>query len=87
MNALLRTDLFPAKSLPARAPANAPAQDRLVRRERDFGIGYGRSSGYGNPHRYTSDWASPASAAPEPRFLRPRSGAPSRCLRVGRGLL
>ena len=59
MNALLRTDLFPAKSLPSRAPANAPAPDRLVRRERDFGIGYGRSSGYGNSHRYTSDWAQP----------------------------
>ena len=59
MNALLRTDLFPAKSLPSRAPANAPAPDRLVRRERDFGIGYGRSSGYGCTRRYTSDWAQP----------------------------
>jgi len=27
-----------------------------VRRERDFGIGYGRSSGYALDRRYTSDW-------------------------------
>ncbi|MBF6023147.1 hypothetical protein [Lysobacter niastensis] len=56
MNASLLTNLFNAKPLPARAPA-APAANRLVRRERDFGIGYGRSSGYGCTRRYTSDWA------------------------------
>jgi hypothetical protein len=55
MNAPLRSDLFSAKPLPAPAPASIP--DRLVRRERDFGIGYGRSSGYGCTRRYTSDWA------------------------------
>lgn len=26
-------------------------------RERDFGIGYGNSSGYGSTFRYTRDWA------------------------------
>jgi hypothetical protein len=35
------------------------ANARLVRRERDFGIGYGRSSGYGLDRRYTSDWGAP----------------------------
>ncbi len=57
MNALLRTELSTVQPLPARAPVNAPAADRLVRRERDFGIGYGRSSGYGCIRRYTTDWA------------------------------
>lgn len=56
MNALL-TAVFTRKPLPA-IPA-ASASTRLVRRERDFGIGYGRSSGYGCTRRYTSDWAQP----------------------------
>ena len=44
----------------ANASSNVIALNaRRERRERDFGIGYGRSSGYGNPHRYTSDWAQP----------------------------
>ena len=45
------------------AQTNAPTktatvvlQSRPVRRERDFGIGYGRSSGYGSAKRYTNDW-------------------------------
>jgi hypothetical protein len=58
MNALL-TSVFTRKPLPASAPAAVPAATRLVRRERDFGIGYGRSSGYGCTRRYTSDWAQP----------------------------
>ena len=57
MNALL-TSVFTRKPLPA-TPAVVPASTRLVRRERDFGIGYGRSSGYGCTRRYTSDWAQP----------------------------
>ena len=57
MNAPLRTEFATVKPLPA--AANAPSRDRLVRRERDFGIGYGRSSGYGCTRRYTSDWAQP----------------------------
>ena len=57
MNALFRPELLNTKPLPERAPVPAIAPDRLVRRERDFGIGYGRSSGYGCTRRYTSDWA------------------------------
>lgn len=29
---------------------------RPARRERDFGIGYGNSSGYASDKRYTRDW-------------------------------
>lgn len=29
---------------------------RRERRERDFGIGYGRSSGYAASRRYVNDW-------------------------------
>lgn len=29
---------------------------RRERRERDFGIGYGSSSGYASAKRYTNDW-------------------------------
>lgn len=32
---------------------------RTVHRARDFGVGYGRSSGYASSRRYTSDWAPP----------------------------
>ncbi|MFD0739797.1 hypothetical protein ACFQZQ_10940 [Lysobacter koreensis] len=32
---------------------------RHVHRERDFGIGYGNSSGYASQRRYVSDWAQP----------------------------
>lgn len=28
-------------------------------RERDFGIGYGKSSGYASNRRYTTEWAGP----------------------------
>jgi len=28
-------------------------------RERDFGVGYGKSSGYASNRRYTTDWAGP----------------------------
>ena len=34
-----------------------PAQPtRREYRERDFGVGYGRSSGYASDRRYASDW-------------------------------
>jgi len=32
---------------------------RHVHRERDFGIGYGNSSGYASERRYASNWAPP----------------------------
>ncbi|MGY3266271.1 MULTISPECIES: hypothetical protein [unclassified Lysobacter] len=28
-------------------------------RERDFGVGYGKSSGYATTRRYTTEWAGP----------------------------
>ena len=34
----------------------APSRPQFDRRERDFGIGYGNSSGYGFDKRYTTDW-------------------------------
>lgn len=36
-----------------------PLAPRPARPERDFGIGYGRSSGYATARRYTSNWAPP----------------------------
>ena len=35
------------------------AQSRHLHRERDFGVGYGNSSGYASDRRYTTDWAQP----------------------------
>jgi hypothetical protein len=32
---------------------------RRNHRERDFGVGYGNSSGYASGKRYTNDWAQP----------------------------
>ena len=51
-------------TLAPRTPANVPSrvesdssQIQASRyRERDFGIGYGASSGYALDKRYTSDW-------------------------------
>ncbi len=37
-------------------PATAPRREY---RERDFGIGYGNSSGYASNRRYASQWAAP----------------------------
>ena len=36
------------------APLSSPAPRRY--RDRDFGVGYGASSGYAPGKRYTSDW-------------------------------
>ena len=42
---------------PAKTTTNVVAlQPRRERRERDFGVGYGRSSGYASDKRYTNDW-------------------------------
>ena len=43
-------------------PASAvviPMPTRHTHRERDFGVGYGNSSGYASQRRYTSNWAPP----------------------------
>jgi hypothetical protein len=58
MNALRPISaLFAKPAAPARLTANllnaAPARPH---RERDFGIGYGNSSGYASNRRYTSEW-------------------------------
>lgn len=33
-----------------------PLQARREHRARDFGVGYGSSSGYASERRYTNDW-------------------------------
>lgn len=37
--------------------ASAPAPVRHVHGERDFGIGYGNSSGYGTDRHYAREWS------------------------------
>jgi hypothetical protein len=37
----------------------APAPTRHMYRARDFGVGYGKSSGYASDKRYTPIWAQP----------------------------
>jgi hypothetical protein len=44
------------QTLQARPVLAAVQPVRRERRERDFGIGYGRSSGYASAKRYASDW-------------------------------
>lgn len=34
-----------------------PMPTRHVHRERDFGVGYGNSSGYASDRKYVSQWA------------------------------
>ena len=45
-------------SAPAADPASMSAEvpPRHLHRPRDFGIGYGNSSGYASARRYTPDW-------------------------------
>ena len=51
-----------AATLNARRPAARAASRQsstaslVVRRERDFGVGYGNSSGYASDKRYVRDW-------------------------------
>jgi hypothetical protein len=40
-------------------PATATGPARREYRERDFGVGYGRSSGYASDRRYASAWNGP----------------------------
>lgn len=40
-------------------PAAAQPVTRHLHRERDFGVGYGNSSGYASERRYTSNWVQP----------------------------
>jgi len=41
---------------PKSAPVPQPAPVRHLHRERDFGVGYGNSSGYASDRRYAEDW-------------------------------
>ena len=40
-------------------PATGTESARREYRERDFGVGYGRSSGYASDRRYASAWNGP----------------------------
>lgn len=40
-------------------PAVVAAPIRHIHRQRDFGVGYGNSSGYASNRRYTTEWAQP----------------------------
>ena len=42
--------------VPATPPSAAPRREH---RERDFGVGYGNSSGYASHRRYASNWSEP----------------------------
>lgn len=47
-------------SSPARTlPVPGEPVIRHLHRERDFGVGYGNSSGYASRARYTRDWVQP----------------------------
>ncbi len=58
MNAIRLSNLFAKPAAPARLTANllSAAAPARTHRERDFGIGYGNSSGYASNRRYTSEW-------------------------------
>ena len=49
----------PASVALAASRAAPVASLRHVHRDRDFGIGYGNSSGYGREHHYTRDGFAP----------------------------
>jgi len=60
MNASTHTIHAAAPRTPVAVPPQAETSSGLRQhRERDFGIGYGNSSGYGLDKRYTSDWGAP----------------------------
>jgi len=47
------------EAAPAIQTVQPSAPARRNHRERDFGVGYGNSSGYASGKRYTNDWAQP----------------------------
>lgn len=53
-----RPNPTPSASSP-RASNVIPMPERHVHRERDFGVGYGNSSGYATNRRYAQDWMQP----------------------------
>lgn len=48
-----------ATSAPSAGAVVIPMPTRHTHRERDFGIGYGNSSGYASARQYASNWAPP----------------------------
>ena len=52
----MRSTTSPRLSTPTRAPAPKAEPTRREYRERDFGIGYGRSSGYASTRQYATGW-------------------------------
>jgi hypothetical protein len=50
---------YPAKPVPAADTSSARSRNesRPTRRDRDFGIGYGNSSGYAQDRCYAQSWA------------------------------
>jgi hypothetical protein len=46
----------PLKTSPAITQSQTLAPKRREYRERDFGVGYGRSSGYASQRQYASGW-------------------------------
>jgi hypothetical protein len=53
---------FAVQTRPNAPSANvnvAPLQVRHIHRERDFGVGYGNSSGYASNRHYAHDWMQP----------------------------
>lgn len=57
MNAF-RPNPTPSANSP-RASNVIPMPERHVHRDRDFGVGYGNSSGYATSRRYAQDWMQP----------------------------
>lgn len=50
------TPTHASTSTTTRTPAAPVAPVRHVHRARDFGVGYGNSSGYATTRRYVNDW-------------------------------
>ena len=51
---------FAIPTRPTAPSANVvPLPVRHIHRERDFGVGYGNSSGYATTRRYAQDWMQP----------------------------
>lgn len=48
--------LTTARNAPSARNTFASLSARRERRERDFGVGYGSSSGYAAARRYANDW-------------------------------
>ncbi|MFC3551911.1 hypothetical protein ACFOLC_12950 [Lysobacter cavernae] len=59
MNVIRLPLTVPTSSTVKPAATLLAAPVRHLHRERDFGIGYGNSSGYASARRYIADWAPP----------------------------